>query len=208
MNTEQKQTLDDLFYDLSLVEAEVRIEYLDQLARIYPEHASELTDFAVDLALRELKQKSIDVLPVADSDPIVVRAMSKLQNRLFELDHERTLGPPTITSAPINPFGSLTRSQLRDFAQELGANSLFAIKLRDRGIRPDTFSPGFCRRAAELLRIPDAVMIAHLSGKPEIRPDARFKSDAKPEAPKQESLEEALLSSGLTDEQQDRLRKL
>lgn len=218
MNTNREPALDDLYYEVAMIEPSARVDFLDQLVRTHPEHARELTDFAVELAFDDLKHKETITHVAADSDPIVMRAMSKLQNRLYELDNEpkalldpsrhQLQGRPNKEKAPVNPFGSLTHVEIRTVAKKLNANTLLVAKLRDRHIRPDTISPGFRQHTAEVLGVPEPVVTAHFAAAPEIRPDGLFKSDHKPEAIKQESFKDAVASCGLTEEQQRYLLSL
>lgn len=209
MNRKNDRSLDELYYDLSIAEPTERGEVLDQLVRAYPERASELNEFAVELAFDTAKHANISTEPVDDSDPVVMRAMSKLQNRLFELEHEQKQDASASSAeAPANPFAPMSREQFRAAASALGANLRFTMRLRDRGIRPDTISPGFRRHAAGKLGVSEAVLSAHLAGQPEVRLDSRFKSQQKPQAAVQETFQEAVANSGLTREQQDYLLSL
>jgi len=211
MNANRDAALDDLYYEVAMVEPSARVDFLDQLVRTHPQHARELTDFAVELAFDDLKCKKTAAPAVPDTDPIVMKAMSKLQNRLYELDnkpkdsmgrsrHEAQVRPKR-ESAPVNPFASLTHMEMRRVANDLKANTLLIIMLRDRQIRPDTMSSGFCRRTAEVLGVPDPVVIAHLAGAREIPRDNLYKSDHKPEVVMQVTFEDALIACQLTEEQ-------
>lgn len=206
--------LEDAFYALALDP-----ELLDHLTRQFPQHATELTEFAVELALDEfddftgvaVEEESED--EIAATSPSIDRAMNRFRTKLSEARHHRVsaisnesdaavsarpLGPPP------NPFERLNRDEFRAFASSLGANTLFATKLRDRQIDPDTIGDGFVRHVAEKLGEPDEVVLNHLSAPPQKTSAAPqyFKASAKPSTEARQSFADAVKTSGLTKEQQ------
>jgi hypothetical protein len=92
---------------------------------------------------------------------------------------------------------------------DLGVNTTFAIKLRDRAIEPQSIieRKGFCQMAADAAEVPIDGMIAYFRQGPSISRDARFKAEGKPEV-QQESFEDAVRSSDLSEEQQKKLLAL
>ena len=107
-----------------------------------------------------------------------------------------------------NPFAQLSRPDLRLLGQRLNANTVFVLKLRDRLIESETLTEGFKRRVADELKVPLDLVIAHFEGQSTVGAQVHYKSDQKPEVIKKQTFEEALRSSGLTDEQQNYLRSL
>ena len=107
-----------------------------------------------------------------------------------------------------NPFASLGRQELREFAKNINANLPFVMKLRDRQIQADTISEGFRRLVSEELSVPIDVLVAHFAAPSEMHIGARFKSEQKPEAGEKQTFEEAVRTSALTREQQEFLLKL
>jgi hypothetical protein len=84
------------------------------------------------------------------------------------------------------------------------------MKLRDARIDPESIyaRPGFCRVAADGLNISVEELMTHLRSGPTVSAHQLHKSDGKPVAPKRETFEEAVRSSGLTPEQQRHLLEL
>ena len=192
MNTNTGLELEDLFHELSMADRRTRVDRLDELVRLCPQFAHDLTDFAVELAYDDVRSEATDVKPVEETDPMVVRAMSRLHNRLYEVRQKPAA----------NPYASLSPAQLRELGTNLQANTLFVMMLRDRRIQPNTISRGFRQRTAKLLGVSEAVVTAHHAAPPVLPKENRFKSEGKPEVSGQESFEQALVSCALTDEQQ------
>jgi hypothetical protein len=200
-------SLSDAKYHLALSQSSPDAELLDKLVRRFPEHAAALTEFAIALALDSFGQSNDDDTFAATStetSAAVAKAMSRFHNRLYA--ERKALAP--VAESPINPFASMPRSELRAFARNMKANLPFVMKLRDRQISEDTMSMGFKRRVTEELKVPLDVVVAHFAAQPEMRADARFKSQDKPAVSTKQSLEDAIRGSGLTAEQQEFLLKL
>ena len=201
--------LRDALYAFSLAKPVPDAELLDEFACRYPEHAAALTDFAIVLVL-DAAQGNDDVAAEAADltvSPTVSRAMSRFQNRLFAAKHDQatSFAPP---QPPSNPFAALDREAFRKLAKGFNANTLFVVKLRDRQIVPDTMTDGFRRCVANGLKAPLDVVIAHFAAQPQVEPRVRFKAEQKPEAGEQQTFEEAVRTSGLTEEQQRYLMSL
>lgn len=209
MMTNTSKDLSEVLYALALAMPVPDAKKLDEFVRRYPQHAEALTDFAVQLALEAGEEGDVEGDQAADGSvsQAVSLAISHFQNLAFEL--EKSSGPGA-AEAVANPFASLSKESFRAFAETLGANTVFVMKLRDRQIEPDTVisRPGFCRVAADGLGEPVDVMIAHLQARPAMPAHQRFKADEKPSMPKRETFEEAVRNSGLTPEQQQRLLDL
>jgi hypothetical protein len=84
------------------------------------------------------------------------------------------------------------------------------MKLRDGRIEPESIyaRPGFCKVAADGLDIPVEALMAHVRSGPTVSAQQLHKSDSKPVADKRETFEEAVRSSGLTPQQQQRLLEM
>lgn len=211
MITNRESALDDLYYELAMLDASARVDFLDELVRAHPEHARELTDFAVDLAFDD--RSAVEATPemAAEDDPIVMRAMSKFQNLLYNADHavaapsngvsHETARRTTNLDQTVNPFAELDHVEIRRVAKELNAPTLLVIKLRDRHILPATISPGFRKKTVEVLGVPEPILAAHLMAPPEAQHARRYKSERKPEATTQQTFEEAVNSLDVSDDQ-------
>lgn len=207
MNTETVRragSLQDALYALALAKPVPDAAVLDDLVRRYPHYAVQLTDMAVELALEVLADRDEEPLPeeVSGTSAAVGRAMSRFQNRLYAVTKSRR--PANANTAPESPnlFSSLDRAELRGLGSRLGGNTVFAMKLRDRVIDPNTMTEGFRRHVAETMQAPLDVVIAHFAGRSEMAAHAHYKAEQKPETRRKQSFEEAVRSSGLTPEQQ------
>jgi hypothetical protein len=212
--TSSAPALRDAFYQLSMAKRVPDAQALDDVVRRFPEHAEELTAFAIDLALDALRgeeeaeagEQTID--PDAVS-PAVSRALSRFQNRLHNVS--AAAQPTEDARATVdNPFAALSREEFRDLAARMGANVVFLNKIRDRQIDPDTMTDGFRRHVSEQARAPLGVVVAHCAAAPSRGAAARqlYKADEQPDASAQQSFADAVRSSGLTTEQQERLLSL
>lgn len=203
-NDRDKQIpLSDALYEFALTDTP-RAEVLDDLTRRYPQHAAELTAFAIAWALepaRDDDEETVDSA-AAETSAAVTRAMSRFQNKLYEVG---VSAPKPVAVPAENPLLKLDREGVRALAVELDVNTLFVTRLRDRRIRPETIPPEFSRRVANAMKVPVEVISAHFGAGPVIHHAVRHKSDQKPEAITQQSFEEAARASQLTDAQ---LKKL
>lgn len=205
MTTTDTRPLKDVLYEFSLAKYLPDSALVEDFVQRYPEHASALTEFAVQVVLDALAGSDTDAVrpTTQDHTPEVSAAMSRFQNRLYieQQKHER--------SAPAeNPFESLDRSALRGLAQELRANTVFVMKLRDRQITATTISPGFFQAVARSLAVSTELLTAHFNAPPQMQAAARFKAGAKPSAGDKQTFEQAVRSSGLDLDQQDYLLSL
>lgn len=203
------RALREAFYTLSTARDIPDAKLLDDLVRQYPQFAGELTDFAISIAVDALRGDRVVEVAEAAIDPSVVspavsRAMSHFQNRL----HAVTTGMAQPASAPSigtdapNPFIGLPRSEFRAFAGRLNANAVFVGKLRDRQIDPATMTSGFRKLVADELKAPLDVVVAHFAARQSAPAGQFFKADGKPSTGAQQSFEEAVKSSGLSEDQQ------
>lgn len=208
------RALREAYYVLSTAQDVPDAKLLDDIVRQYPQFGEELTVFAIAIAVDALRsdraveaaEAAID--PTAIS-PAVSRAMSHFQNRL----HAHTTRAPEVKSAhqfaaAANPFVGLSRSEYRAFAARLNANAVFVGKLRDRQIDPSTMTPGFQAQVAKELTAPLDVVVAHFSARQAAPQGQFFKAEGKPTTGTQQSFEEAVRNSGLSEAQQTFLLEL
>jgi hypothetical protein len=201
--TKSTTRLDEALYVLAQAGPSLDAASLDSVVRRYPEHATELTEIAIELALEALHGADDDGVPAsaAETSDAVSQAMSHFHNRLYAV---RTAEPSREVKrdGPINPFAALSTTELRGVGQRLNANTVFAIKLRDRIIDVNTMTEGFKKRVAEELTAPFEALAAHFAGSALVNAQAHYKAEQKPTAPKKQTFEEAVCSSGLTEAQQ------
>lgn len=202
-------TLRQAFYSLSTTQEIPDAKLLDDLVRQYPQFGAELTEFAVAIAIDSLRGNLVVESADASIDPMalspaVSRAMSHFQNRLYAATTaaaRSTERGENFTDAP-NPFSNLSRAEFRGLARRLNANAVFVGKMRDRQIEPDTMTSGFRQRVADELAAPLDVIIAHFAGRQPTPTGQYFKAEGKPSLGVQQSFEEAVRNSGLSQEQQ------
>jgi len=217
IHTASPPGLRDALYTLTTAKDVPDAALLDDLVRRYPQFSSELTDYAIAIAIDALQgDRAVEVAdasrdPMAMS-PAVSRAMSRFQNRLHAVSDRgdtRTAAPrPSGTDAP-NPFATLSRDEYRAFAKKLDANNVFVAKLRDRQIDPTTLTPGFRQRVADDLRVPLDVVLSHFAAAQGAVARSQFyKANGKPTNGGRQRFEEAVQSSGLSEAQQRALLAL
>jgi len=207
-------TLRDALYELSLARQVPDATLLDEFVRRYPEHAEDLTDFAIMLAidsLREVSQPDETGTDLAEKElsPAVSRAMSRFYNRLHAVQiSENTSAGKAVPAneIPPNPFATLDRAAFRGMVQRLNVNNVFAIKLRDRQIVPETIPKKFTDRLAQELEVPPGVLMGHLYAQGQSPIQGQFyKAANKPQLDVKQTFDEAVKTSGLSDEQQKSL---
>jgi hypothetical protein len=205
--------LRDVLYSFSLAKTTPDAELLDEYVRRYPGYASVLTDFAIEMIVESVTGETERAPEPGELTvtPTVSRVMSRFQNRLFAERGARpaTAGYLSSQAAPVeNPFATLDRKAFRDLVSGLHANPVFVAKLRDREIDPDTMTDGFRQRVADEATAPLDLVVAHFGARSEIRPGQFYKADGKPAAAAKQTFEEAVRTSGLTEEQQRYLMSL
>lgn len=213
MITAATQTsLRDAMYAMSLAKAVPDAELLDDFARRYPQYADALTEFAIELAIDSLMHRSDEEDVPADADAIssvVSRVMSQFENQLYERRQARAATQPTraATASVENPFAALDRQGFRALVSQLDVNSAFLSKLRDRTIEPISIPKAYCRHLAQEMDEDTDAMVAHLYAPQESVAAGRqlYKAEGKPAATARQSFEEAVKTSGLSEEQQRRL---
>jgi hypothetical protein len=198
--------LRNVLYELALAKPAPDAALVDEFVRHYPEYASDLTEYAIELALDAIAAHNEPIdMPATTTTPGVSRAMSRFHGRLHavrkEIDAEAAEAAPAVE----NPFAKLNRPAMRALAQRLHANTVFVMKLRDRLITGDTMTEGFLRRIADELGVLLETVVAHFAAPAYVPRSAHFKADTKPEAGEKQTFEEAVRSCGLTPEQQSSL---
>jgi hypothetical protein len=201
--------LRNVLYELALAKPAPDAALVDEFVRHYPEYASDLTEYAIELALDAIASRNAPVdQPLAITTPSVSRAMSRFRDRLYAVRKETDAEAAKAAPAVENPFARLTRSEIRALAQRLHANTVFVMKLRDRLIMGDSMTEGFLRRIADELGVLLGNIVAHFAAPAYIQSSAHFKAETKPEAGEKQTFEEAVRSCGLTPEQQHSLLNL
>ena len=204
--------LRDVLYELSLAKEIPDAELLDDFVRRYPEHAAALTAFAMEVVIEAVRpDEPAAAGTTAEVSPAVSRAMSRFQNKLHEVKagafSEKGREAADVVLAE-NPFGALGRSQYRALVVFLNVNSLFLNRVRDGEITWETIPVEFLNRLASGLNVAVDVVSGYLQQGPRSQAAQFYKAEKKPEVGPQQTFEDAVRSSGLTEEQQRYLLSL
>jgi len=210
-HTARMESLEDVLYAFSIAKPIPDAELLEEFIRRYPEYTEYLSDFAMEIVkdsmiAGDLASPDAEQARKFQFSPSVTRAMSRFQNALYisqQKEKAESVPPPNRTVIIENPFEKLTRQEIRDLSTRIHANTTLVGKLRDRQIAHTTFSPGFQQLLAKEMKAPLSLVAAHLAAPPQVRSGSQFyKSEHKPEVGNTQTFEEAVKSSGLTEEQQ------
>jgi len=204
--------LRDVLYDFSLAQEVPDADLLDEYAKLYPIYATELTDFAINMFVdaKQGAEKATQAFEEESVSPAVSRAMSAFQVALQESrgQQESVANEGAVKKEVENPFTSLERKEFRALAKSMNANLAFLCKLRDGLIAPQTMPQGFLRFLGDKMGTSVGQLEAFFGGKAPRFAGQHFKAEVKPTVGDQQSFEDAVKSSGLTDEQQQFLREL
>ncbi|MGY6126926.1 hypothetical protein ACW9YV_15950 (plasmid) [Paraburkholderia strydomiana] len=179
-------------------------QLLDSYVEKYPQFESQLRSLAYQLmnAGYEAPQWEGEA-GTLDSRDIegAAASVSVFQSRYFD-ETGCVFGESREDAKSIeNRLNSLERPAYRNLASRLGINTLVLNQLRDREIDSTTVSRRFIERLAHELNAGVEVIREFLNLPAAISPMASFKAEGKPRNKTKESFEEALLHSGLDDEQ-------
>jgi hypothetical protein len=209
MNTKKERKsppLAEVLEELMLAQDPLDADVLSEFTRRYPEYADALLEYAAELAAEAaFEETAPEPLPTAESSANAARAMSRFQNRLYELTQQNTSSSEADVE---NHLATLDTTTLRTLTKDLNVTPIFLMKLRDRRIREDTIPKAFTDRLAREVKASPEKLRRSLAEPSELPQASSWKSDKKPEAPPKETFEEAIVSSSLTPEQQTALRKL
>lgn len=215
-----KRSLEDALYILSIEKEIPDAAILDNVIRAFPEYAEELTDFAIDIALDCLRNRSEEEslarpAQLGAVSPAVSRAMSRFQNRLHAVQTvsvsnqaKQAQTTSRVDSDMKNPFLRLSRDEFRSLAERMGTNPTFVTKLRDRQIVASTIPTRFRSKLADEMEVPLELVIAHLEASPVVPQRQFYKSVGKPHNVAQQTFVEAVRGSGMSKDQQDALLEL
>ena len=151
MNTSNSAAqLRDVLYAFSLAKAVPDAPLLDEFVGRYPQYAAEITDFAIEMAIDAARGDDTEAEDTGTTvSPAVSRAMSRFQNRLFEVRAWQICWWLRLRSAAASdsrkPVRPLDRTAFRGLANRLDVSTLFVAKLRDRQIDPNTMTAGLSK---------------------------------------------------------------
>jgi hypothetical protein len=212
--TDPQTTLDDVLYWLSLEESKPTAALISEYRTRFPQFAEAITAFALDLSVDSLRAPIPEAVENDDApSDTVMRAISNFQNLLYQKKNSAHNGlllkhGPEVTSG-VNPFKSLSVPKFKELAREVGANTVFATKLRNRQIVFETIPTTLMLRVAEKLDVPLDYVSSYLSAQPSYETTQLFhKAIDKPIRQPQETYEQAVRTSQLSPEQQKDLLSL
>lgn len=179
-------------------------QLLDSYVEKYPQFESQLRSLASQLMVAgdeahqwEGETGSLDSRDIEEATVSV----SVFQSRYFD-ETGCVFGESREDAKSIeNRLNSLERPAYRNLASRLGINTLVLNQLRDREIDSTTVSRRFTERLAHEFNASVEVIRQFLSLPAAISPMASFKAEGKPQNKSKESFEEALMHSGLNEEQ-------
>lgn len=210
--TRDASSENDVLYEFALGYEHPDPKRLDEFVRAHPACADALTTLALELAIERTADAATEVSEElgSDDETLLSKAMSHLQNRLYDIGTAQALsGPDAARTRPRDLFAARSREQMQSLTIKLQVSPLFMRRLRDCEIRADTMTPGFIQEVAEVMQEPRGD-VSHYLAKPSSQLSANvfYKSTVSPTAGKQITFEEAVRTSGLSAEQQARLLAL
>jgi len=159
--------------------------------------ASQLMDASLEACEWEGETGSIDSHDIEEA----AISVSVFQSRYFE-ETGCVFGESQEDAKTIEiRLSSLEKPAYRSLAFRLGINTVVLNQLRDREIDSATIPRRFTERLARELDASVGVILQFLNLPSAISPMASFKADDKPQSSSKESFEEALVHSGLDEEQ-------
>lgn len=182
---------DQILMEFALSDQEPLDDRLALFISTYPQYAASFARLA-----RELE--------AFHAAPETELTQSEASDQLLALQ----IAIQAVDAAGADPFEMLSPAQLKGLAAHLNANSIFVTRLKDRLIDTAGMSEGFISAIATFLSDSFENVRASLARPPQIAAGTAFKAKGKPTAVPKQSFEEALKASGLTQVQQDQLRKL
>lgn len=192
-------SLDDVFQEFLLAVDTPDASTLEAMVAKYPEHAADLTEFAVEWAMQDMLPPGEDFVDDAAEAP-VSSAVAKAMDRLHEgLDAQ---------AEQADPFRKRSAADLKNLAAALGLDKTLVAKLRDRRIEASSIPRRLTAALAEQLEVTFDAVRRHLEGPPVLSVGASFKAKGKPEAAGKESFAQAVERAQLTDDDKQRLLDL
>lgn len=209
-NIDNARTLPDGYYELALAKPVPDAEVLDDVVRRYPEHATGLTQFAIQLVLDSLRESGTEDSEIAAPEVTIAvsKAISRFHNRRHELSAASESRSVETEMNAENPFSSLPRSEIRALARRLNVNTVFLMRLRDRLVELETMTESFLQWLADGVGVSKEVLKTHFAASPQLQASEQYKADRKPTVGAKQTFEDAVRSSSMTPEQQEHLLNL
>lgn len=194
--------LQDVFQEFTMEAKVPDAATLNKFINKYPHYAKELAAFTTEWIMQECIPKEETVEEIAGSEIEISKAMSFLQNKLYELDQEKA--SKNNESKLTNPFKDCDFSKIRDELVKLDIEETIFAKMRDRKILVETVPTYLLNKLADLLKVNTSELNQHLSMPAVIPSYAQFKSKTKPTALQKETFRSAIKNSLLSDSQKEK----
>ena len=201
MNTSSPQfTEQDVLFSFS--EEENRdAATLEIYLKQYPEYREALVALSVELLVSPVDETVQEANVVLEES--TENVWSKFQSLLSPSD------PVSIRSSSVeNPLAKLDQKSFISLAKSLGVSRAFLARLRDGTIVMATIPAKFIDSVSGALEIGADTLRSALQAPPTISTQARFKSDNKPTAEAQITFDEAIESSGLSEDQKEQMKAM
>ena len=201
MNTSSPQfTEQDVLFSFS--EEENRdAATLEIYLKQYPEYREALVALSVELMVSPVDETVQEANVVSEES--IGNVWSKFQSLLNPSD------PVSIRSSSVeNPLAKLDQKSFISLAKSLGVSRAFLARLRDGTIVMATIPAKFIDSVSGALEIGADSLRSALQAPPTISTQARFKSDNKPTAEAQITFDEAIESSGLSEDQKEQMKAM
>jgi hypothetical protein len=199
MNTTTQESKDDVLHKFS-AESNQDADTLARYLKRYPQYREALIDLSIEIfTAPKFDEMATEKFPGDKSR----QAWSKFQSLLSPTD------PASTTPRPMdNPLSNLSDERFRKLASELNVNRLFLSRLRDCYIQVRTIPKRFLSVVAQALTVSVEGLTNALEASPTVASGLRHKTSGKPGAGDKITFEEALTSSGLSEEQQAALTEM
>lgn len=180
-------------------EGEPTPKRLEVFAKEYPELRRELTELAVEMVLEPARS-----LPPADAQTARTVASAWARFQAGTESRPKRSPKPTVTIST-NVFAGFSGATFPQLAARLGVTPVFLIKMRDGLIQATGFPLLFVKQIADAVGHEVEAVRALLERPASIPVGTMAKADGKPEAGAKITFEEAVETSGLSDDQRRRL---
>lgn len=167
----------------------------------YPEYREALVALSIELLVSPVDETVQEANVVSEES--TGNAWSKFQSLLSPSDPVSTR-----SSSVENPLAKLDQKSFISLAKSLGVSRAFLARLRDGTIVMATIPAKFIDSVSGALEIGEDTLRSALQAPPTISTQARFKSDNKPTAEAQITFDEAIESSGLSEDQKEQMKAM
>jgi len=194
--------LHDVLHEFVMAVERPDANSLEEFVKKYPQFSAELTNFTAEWLLQDLLSENDTSEKNVASGALISKAMSRLQNKLYEVGRTEA-NREQETNSNVNPFEGCQPAELKKIARSLGIDTTIMAKLKNGRIEGE-IPTKLCDGFAKAFDVPLQVIKEIFSGPAIIQAQASFKSHAKPEVVTKETFEEAVRRSTLGDDEKEK----